>query len=213
MWLFGIAIVIACASAAPVDVNPECAACQLFTIALEKKLNSGDGAFKSPSSRCTHLPHCQDLTHCEIVQSLMQVSTHNITSALRPQFDKVRSFLDEVARHCEKEPHAAVLDNKPGPALCTLCFLIYYFFQFLNNGILQMPLLQIVPDVIKLTCMVVMNLPFDDDKTPPVCQALLADGALPALLKAIADSMGSFYNLIAVQMMGCPTYQTLFGIC
>ncbi|VDM63934.1 unnamed protein product [Angiostrongylus costaricensis] len=45
------------------------------------------------------------------------------------------------------------------------------------------------------------------------CDALLTSGAMPALLKAFADSMGSFYDLIAVQTMGCPTYQTLFGIC
>uniref|UniRef100_A0A0K0DRU4 Ornithine decarboxylase n=1 Tax=Angiostrongylus cantonensis TaxID=6313 RepID=A0A0K0DRU4_ANGCA len=41
----------------------------------------------------------------------------------------------------------------------------------------------------------------------------LDNGAMPALLKAIADSMGSFYDLIAVQTMGCPPYQTLFAIC
>ncbi|KHJ81548.1 hypothetical protein OESDEN_18765 [Oesophagostomum dentatum] len=109
------------------------------------------------------------------------------------------------------EPHMAVLDTKPGPALCTLCFLVYYFFQFMNNAILNMPFLQLVPDVLKFTCLIIMDL--HQDIPPPVCEALLEDGALPALLKAIADSMGSFYDIIAIQGLGCPTYQTLFGVC
>ncbi|VDL87615.1 unnamed protein product [Nippostrongylus brasiliensis] len=151
MWSVLLVTLLAGASAAPaVEVQPECAACQLFSIALTK------------------------------TQS--------------------------------KEPFAEVLaGGQPSPTLCTMCFLVYYFFQFMNNGILQLPLLNLIPQVIQLTCIIITNA--NNEITPPVCQALVADGAMPALLKAIADSMGSFYDLIAVQSMGCPTYQTLFGTC
>ncbi|VDO23959.1 unnamed protein product [Haemonchus placei] len=88
------------------------------------------------------------------------------------------------------EPHAEVLAGQPAPALCTLCFLIYYFFQFMNNG----------------TSFSNISVCFD------YTNLLLLQGFY-TLLKAIADSMGSFYDLIAVQAMGCPSYQTLFGTC
>ncbi|PIO65454.1 hypothetical protein TELCIR_12873 [Teladorsagia circumcincta] len=141
----------------------------------------------------------------------MAIKHVNISSNMADRFEKVRSHLQSVVEHCEREPHAEVLAGQPGPALCTMCFLVYYFFQFMNNGILQLPLLNLIPQVIQLTCIIVANI--NQEITPPVCQALLADGAMPALLKAIADSMGSFYDLIAVQAMGCPSYQTLFGTC
>ncbi|EYB99422.1 hypothetical protein Y032_0122g1043 [Ancylostoma ceylanicum] len=212
MWIICVAALVAGAWSAPVEVTPDCAACQLFAIAMRKNMATGNNVKMNPMGHCSELPHCQaPLTHCQIVTSLMAAPVGNISTAVRPQFEKVHAFLEDVVKQCEKDPHAEVLADKPGPALCTMCFLIYYFFQFMNNGILNMPLLQLVPDVIKLTCMIVMNL--NHEIPPPVCEALLADGALPALLKAIADSMGSFYNLIAVQAMGCPTYQTLFGVC
>uniref|UniRef100_A0A1I7XRJ6 Uncharacterized protein n=1 Tax=Heterorhabditis bacteriophora TaxID=37862 RepID=A0A1I7XRJ6_HETBA len=44
------------------------------------------------------------------------------------------------------------------------------------------------------------------------CEAL-ASGSKDAILHAFADSMGSFYNLIAVKTMGCPPYTTLFTVC
>ncbi|KAK5967827.1 hypothetical protein GCK32_012369 [Trichostrongylus colubriformis] len=163
-------------------------------------------------SFCSKAPQCTEtLTHCEIVKSLMATHPVNISSEMAARFSTIHSHLQSVMERCEKEPHAEVLDGQPGPTLCTMCFLIYYFFQFMNNGILQLPLLNLIPQVIQLTCIIVANI--NHEITPPVCQALLADGALPALLKAIADSMGSFYDLIAVQGMHCPSYQTLFGTC
>ncbi|ETN81989.1 hypothetical protein NECAME_08248 [Necator americanus] len=208
MWLLAFAVLVVGAFSAPVDVSPECAACQLLTIAVKKSLATGKNLKMIPTKRCSDLPECQtSLTECQIVKSLLSAPTTNITSAMRFSFHKMHNHLQNVVHQCEQEPQAKVLADQPGPAICTLCFLIYYFFQFMNNGILQLPLLQLVPDAIELTCLIVMNL--NNEITPPVCQALLADGALPALLKAIADSMGSFYNLIAVQAFGCPTYQTL----
>ncbi|VDN28505.1 unnamed protein product [Cylicostephanus goldi] len=162
------------------------------------------------------IPQCKQLSHCEIVKSLMRVPTRNITSAMKPQFQKVHSFLTEAAQQCEKEPHTAILGrsiegDKPSPTLCTLCFLVYYLLQYLNNALLQSPYLEMIPDAIGMTCAIIAGM--HEDIPPPVCDALLADGALYALLKAITDSMGSFYDLIAVQGLACPTYQTLFGVC
>lgn len=41
MWIIGVAVVVATVSATPVDVAPECAACQLFAIAMNKNLVAG----------------------------------------------------------------------------------------------------------------------------------------------------------------------------
>uniref|UniRef100_A0A7I4YH53 Protein Y66H1A.5 n=1 Tax=Haemonchus contortus TaxID=6289 RepID=A0A7I4YH53_HAECO len=210
MWFIVIHSLLAGAQSASVEVRPECSACQLISIALSNH-DLKNSPQKTPVHFCTKIPYCTKwLTHCEIVKSLMGIQIVNISQSDH-RFAKVNSQLESLTERCEKEPHAEVLAGQPAPALCTLCFLIYYFFQFMNNGILQLPLLNLIPQVIQLTCIIIANV--NNEITPPVCQALLADGAMPALLKAIADSMGSFYDLIAVQAMGCPSYQTLFGTC
>ncbi|CAJ0600964.1 unnamed protein product [Cylicocyclus nassatus] len=218
IWLVGTASVITGSSPAPVDVSPECAACQLFAVALKKKAISGNSNNTNinPVAHCMKIPQCKQLTHCEIVISLMRVPTRNITSAIKPQFQKVLSYLHEVADQCEKEPHATILGgavqgDKPSPTLCTICFLVYNLLQYLNNEIPKLPYVEMIPDALGMTCAIIAGM--HEDIPPPVCDALLADGALSALLKAIADSMGSFYDLIAVRGLACPTYQTLFGVC
>lgn len=212
MRFFCFLSLLAVVWSAPVEVRPECAACQLFSIAMMRNQVEENTISDVTLPLCSKLPNCDvTLTHCEIVRHLMIAAPTNVSSEKHHHFEKIHSHLQSVAEHCERDPHAEVLAGPPGPALCTMCFLVYYFFQFMNNGILQMPLLNLIPQVIQLTCIILSNV--NNEITPPVCQALLADGAMPALLKAIADSMGSFYDLIAVQTMGCPTYQTLFGTC
>ncbi|KHJ83434.1 hypothetical protein OESDEN_16869, partial [Oesophagostomum dentatum] len=103
MWILGLFILTVGAWSAPVDVSPECAACQLFAVAMKKNLLQGDNANKSPAvaARCTELPQCRELTHCEIVKSLLTVPTKNVSVAMMPQFQKVNSFLNDVAHQCE----------------------------------------------------------------------------------------------------------------
>ncbi|KJH47207.1 hypothetical protein DICVIV_06729 [Dictyocaulus viviparus] len=108
------------------------------------------------------------------------------------------------------DPFAQVLSNKPGPVICALCLTLYHFFQYINNAIFQIPLIKAVPEAIQMTCFLLTDI---EHLSPPVCEALLTSGAMPAVLKAIADSMGSFYNMVASQTMGCPPYQTLFDNC
>ncbi|KAJ1366581.1 hypothetical protein KIN20_027271 [Parelaphostrongylus tenuis] len=217
MWFFCLLTVAVSVRSTPTPydgIPVECAACQLVSIAMTKATNQSEGSsngVNSPMEFCAKLSYCQTtLTHCDIVKSLTSAHSTNITSGMLPKAKQLHSHLQKLLEHCEREPLAEVLADKPGPALCTICILVYDFFKFLNDDIPKMPFIKRIPTTVAAVCFLIT---FKEHIDPPVCQALLNTGAMPALLQAIADSMGSFYDLIAVQTMGCPSYETLFAIC
>lgn len=46
-----------------------------------------------------------------------------------------------------------------------------------------------------------------------LCQALLQPDTFGAIVRGLQDSLGGFYDLIAVQGFGCVPYTELFGTC
>ncbi|CAI4226841.1 unnamed protein product [Auanema sp. JU1783] len=209
---------------APIDqeLSYECASCQLaahFVNSQKSKSDKTDNfvSQKAVTRHCSKLENCGvALTHCQIVTKLASVPLvlPGNSSSTNPHKlileNSVQTFLREASNQCVQDPSKAVITSNDQSLKCSLCILIYNFFKYFNTAILENPMLTYVPDAVKLTCFIVTN---GLGGEPAVCQAMIEGNGLVDIMRGIQDSLGSFYDLIAVQGMGCYPYQQLFSDC
>ncbi|EGT40031.1 CBN-SPE-15 protein [Caenorhabditis brenneri] len=77
--------------------------------------------------------------------------------------------------------------------------------QLMMTDILDNPMLLTVKNAIDVACGIILN--------EELCQALFLPDAFSAIIRGLKDSLGGFYDLIAVQGFGCVPYPELFGAC
>ncbi|CAD6196877.1 unnamed protein product [Caenorhabditis auriculariae] len=175
----------------------ECAVCQFFGFATA----AHTGATRDASiTHCTRFSGCKSqLTDCQIVAVL-----YPALNEVEDKFKNIKVILKEATEKCAHDEKHVVINSNDASVQCTICVLVYDVLLYFNTGIWQSPIIGDFVNALSAAC-IIINQNF--------CEVLETTDALGAIVRGIQDSLGSFYDLIAVGGFGCPAYQDLFGKC
>ncbi|CAI2349945.1 unnamed protein product [Caenorhabditis sp. 36 PRJEB53466] len=175
----------------------ECAVCQFF---------GASTAGKTGASRAESIAHCLRFEGCEQQQSDCEIvaTLHSEIEKMDGKFGNAKPVIENAVSKCAENPKALVIGEDPSSTQCMLCFLVYDVLKYINYNILENPMLADVKVALESACILL-----NED----LCQALLQPDSLGAIIRGLQDSLGGFYDLIAVQGFGCPAYNDLFGKC
>lgn len=177
--------------------NLQCAVCQFL---------GASTAVRTGGNRAQSVAHClkfdgceKQLTDCEIVRTV-----HSEIQKTPEKFESALEMVSDAANKCSITPEALVISESASSPQCMLCFLVYDVLKYINYNILENPMLGTFKNALEEAC------PFLNDA---LCQALFQPDTFGAIIRGFQDSLGGFYNLIAVQGFGCVPYTDLFGKC
>ncbi|EFP08988.1 hypothetical protein CRE_22194 [Caenorhabditis remanei] len=139
--------------------------------------------------------------------SIFQIITviHSEIQKTPEKFQNSIEFVSRAVGKCSIDSNAPVIsEDNMNPAQCMLCFLVYDVLKYINYNILENPMLGGVAEAIDEACAFLNQ---------DLCQALFQPHAFEAIIRGLQDSLGGFYDLIAVQGFGCVSYTDLFGAC
>ncbi|CAO4375986.1 unnamed protein product [Caenorhabditis nigoni] len=175
----------------------QCSVCQFLGASVAAKT----GATREASVKhCLKFEGCEkQLTDCEII-SIVHAEIQKTPEKFQNSLQSVAS----AAQRCSSEPSAFVISESANNVQCMLCFLVYDVLKYINYNILENPMLGTVKEAIAEACAFL-----NED----LCQALFQPDTFGAIIRGLQDSLGGFYDLIAVQGFGCVPYTDLFGKC
>uniref|UniRef100_A0A8R1HTZ8 Saposin B-type domain-containing protein n=1 Tax=Caenorhabditis japonica TaxID=281687 RepID=A0A8R1HTZ8_CAEJA len=154
---------------------------------------------KASTDYCSRFSECDTLTECEIVSILHREVEKNVAS-----MEHIHAMTKAATEICAADSMALVISKDTSSTQCTLCFLVYDLLKYINYNILLNPMLGSVRTAIENACALINQ---------DICEALLEPDTLNAIIRGLQDSLGSFYDLIAVQGFQCPKLSDLFGQC
>lgn len=175
----------------------QCAVCQFLGASTAVRT----GAKREESiAHCLKFDGCEkQLSDCEIVLSI-----HSEIQNTPEKFQTALETVSSAAKKCSTTPEATVISESASGTQCMLCFLVYDVLKYINYNILENPMLATFQNALAGACAFL-----NED----LCQALIEPHTLSAIIRGLQDSLGGFYDLIAVQGFGCVPYTDLFGKC
>ncbi|CAI5449689.1 unnamed protein product [Caenorhabditis angaria] len=109
------------------------------------------------------------------------------------------------AKPCDaRNGELSLFQSDVSSSTCTMCFLVYDTLKYINYNILDNPMLGEVKQAILSACGFLNQ---------DLCEALFEVDTFGAIIQGLKDSLGGFYDAIAVQGFGCPGYNDLFTKC
>ncbi|CCD73148.1 Saposin B-type domain-containing protein [Caenorhabditis elegans] len=176
----------------------QCAACQFLGLAVAEK------NVKVPSDNA--VAHCLKFEGCAVKMSDCEIifTLHSEIQKTPENFEKSWNAISTAVEKCSSNFKAMVISEDVSNTQCTLCFLVYDVLKYINYNILENPMLATVKAALGEACPL-----FNDD----LCQALFQPDTFGAIIRGLQDSLGGFYDLIAVQGFQCPTLDQLFVKC
>ncbi|CAL2042088.1 unnamed protein product [Caenorhabditis brenneri] len=179
------------------DKEIQCVVCQFMGVAMSAKI--GKDRTKAVE-HCLKYEGCErQRSDCEIIESLHSVLQKS------PQHFESSQMITEAFEKCSSDSNAVIISEDPSSTQCMLCFLVYDVLKYINYNILDNPMLLTVKNAIGVACSLFLN--------EDLCKALFLPDAFSAIIRGLKDSLGGFYDLIAVQGFGCVPYPELFGAC
>ncbi|ULT98214.1 hypothetical protein L3Y34_005791 [Caenorhabditis briggsae] len=175
----------------------QCSVCQFLGASMAAKT----GATREASvAHCLKFEGCEkQLTDCEIISTV-----HAEIQRTPEKFQNSLQSVSSAAQRCSSEPSALVISESASNVQCMLCFLVYDVLKYINYNILENPMLGTVKAAIAEACAFLNE---------EMCQALFEPDTFGAIIRGLQNSLGGFYDLIAVQGFGCVPYTQLFGEC
>lgn len=178
------------------DKELQCVACQFMGVAMSAKI--GQDRAKAVD-HCLKNEGCEKLrSDCEIIEAL-----HSVLQKSAQHFESSQ-MISEAFEKCSSDSNAVIISEDPSSTQCMLCFLVYDVLKYINYNILDNPMLLTVRTAVEEACILLNE---------ELCQALLLPDTFGAIIRGLKDSLGGFYELIAVQGFGCVPYPELFGAC
>lgn len=176
----------------------QCTACQFLGASVAARTGANRG---EKMAHCRKYDGCQvEMTDCEIIANI-----HSEIQRTPENFQNSIGFVSSAVSKCSIDSNTSVIsEDNMNPAQCMLCFLVYDVLKYINYNILENPMLGSVKEAIAEACAFL-----NED----LCQALFQPDTFGAIIRGLQDSLGGFYDLIAVQGFGCVSYTDLFGAC
>uniref|UniRef100_A0A1I7TQA0 Saposin B-type domain-containing protein n=1 Tax=Caenorhabditis tropicalis TaxID=1561998 RepID=A0A1I7TQA0_9PELO len=173
----------------------QCAVCQFLAVSVAAKSGSHRNI-----AHCLRFNGCEkELEECEIVSIL-----HDEIQKTPEKFVSSREAVAAAHSKCTSNSMALAISEDASATQCMLCFLVYDTLKYINYNILENPMLLTVQNAIEAACAFLNE---------QLCQALFEPHAFEAIIRGLQDSLGGFYDLIAMQGFGCVDYTKLFGEC
>ncbi|ULT98212.1 hypothetical protein L3Y34_005791 [Caenorhabditis briggsae] len=189
----------------------QCSVCQFLGASMAAKT----GATREASvAHCLKFEGCEkQLTDCEIISTV-----HAEIQRTPEKFQNSLQSVSSAAQRCSSEPSALVISESASNVQCMLCFLVYDVLKYINYSNLQ-PQYQthfLIPDILENPMLGTVKAAIAEAcafLNEEMCQALFEPDTFGAIIRGLQNSLGGFYDLIAVQGFGCVPYTQLFGEC
>lgn len=165
--------------------------------------------FCATSNICPNI----NITDCQILEALKKNDIVNVKLKSKKALDK---YLDDNIGLCQKDMNIDIfsfnkfaLSNTTTPSyeLCVECELLSTVLKIFNDAIFGGPLEKAIKTAFFKVCSqfgAFIN---------SFCEFLFSDNGIDILFQALRDSLGSFYQIVGEQGMGCPKFNNLESTC
>uniref|UniRef100_A0A0K0FIP7 Saposin B-type domain-containing protein n=1 Tax=Strongyloides venezuelensis TaxID=75913 RepID=A0A0K0FIP7_STRVS len=195
-------------------ISSNCANCLLLTKVLSLK---NDIKLPIKNNFCVASKICfnDNVSDCQILEAL-ENSDDKVNSKLKST-EVLKRYLDNSKESCRTNTNYEIFSfnslnsntnsTTPSYGLCVECELLSTILKIFNDAIFGGPIETAVKNAFMKVC--IQFGAFVDS----FCEFLFSENGIDVLFQALRDSLGSMYQIVGVQGMGCPKFSDLESIC
>ncbi|CEF59335.1 Hypothetical protein SRAE_X000108500 [Strongyloides ratti] len=195
------------------SITSECSNCLILTKILFLK---NDIKLPIKKDFCTSTNICPNISinDCQIVEALK--NNNDIVNVKIRSKKVLEEYLDTSIELCKENPNINIFKfNKfdtsntttPSYGLCVKCELLSTVLKIFNDALFGGPIENAIRNAFYKVCTQLGAF------IESFCEFLFSDNGVDVLFQALRDSLGSFYQIIGVQDMGCPKFNDLESTC
>uniref|UniRef100_A0A0N4Z3X7 Saposin B-type domain-containing protein n=1 Tax=Parastrongyloides trichosuri TaxID=131310 RepID=A0A0N4Z3X7_PARTI len=195
------------------SITVDCAHCLLLSKIFALKEDTSK-VFKKDICTTSGLCTSNNINDCQIL-SILEKNNNFINIKLKSS-KSLKKYLKNAKVSCETNTNTEVFTFKkydatnsttPSYGLCVECELVSTILKIFNDALFGGPVENAVRNALMAVCQQLGA--FINN----FCEFLFSDNGVDILFRSLRDSLGSFYQIIGVDGMGCPLFKDLESKC